>query len=76
MGPRISSYRKVMFYIHTESMSCNSTDSQVWRNNRNLFLIQRNKVVLFAENEIIWDGLNFTFVRIICVSFIHALMTI
>lgn len=63
----MGSYRKVMFYIHKESMPCNSinsTNSQVWRNN-NLFLIQRNKVVFFAENEIIWDGLDFIFVKII-----------
>lgn len=72
----MGSYRKVMFYIHRESLSCNSTNSQVRRNNRNLFLIQRNKVVLFAENDIIWDGLDFTFVKIICVSFIHVLLTI
>lgn len=65
-----------MFYIHKESMSCNTTNSQVWRSNRNLFLIHRNKVVLFAENRIIWDGLDFTFVKIICVSFVQALLTI
>lgn len=69
--------RKVMLYIHKERMFCNSINNQIWRNNRNLFLIQRNKVVFFAENAIICNGPDSTFVKLTYVSLLpHALLTI